>query len=420
MKANSTGEYAALRGLEAWDGLQRLQAVLHDIRTQPNVFRIAPRILRVEGVHSDILRWLLDPKAPHGLGDRFTTAFVHAVLSACGRTIAQPFEVQEVHREFSTGGGPIDILLRLDRNAGRLFLGIENKIDSPESGDQLARYGERLASRYGADNVALAFLTLDGRAPKTLPKCQVSVARISHRDLAKFLEEAIAATPYKSDDSRGLEIARQYLSAMRSQVMPARESNPDIDAICRELYDKHREAWRAIRRRLPSSRDEAHASLGLRVCQHLKDKQGGEWLYSISPDRHACVFRRSWLELGRYERAPIVGLSQPGDASLETARVHFRLVADRSDADAANTFDYTLRLKVDTTHNPALGKSVVRALSSVHSVPEKKEFSIPLRSTSGLPGVGDNPEDVPDSVVEWYARKMAKVISALDSVFKKD
>jgi hypothetical protein len=95
-------------------------------------------------------------------------------------------------------------------------------------------------------------------------------------------------------------------------------------------------------------------------------------------------------------------------------------VADRSDADAVNTFDYALRLKVDTTHNPALGKSVVRALSSVHSMPEKKEFSIPLRSTSGLPGVGDDPEDVPDSVVEWYARKMSKVINALDSVFKKD
>jgi hypothetical protein len=71
MDGERSAEYAALQQLEAWDGLRQLDAFLHDLRKQPNFFLTAPRELRVEGVHSDMLAWLLDPRGWHGLAERF-------------------------------------------------------------------------------------------------------------------------------------------------------------------------------------------------------------------------------------------------------------------------------------------------------------------------------------------------------------
>ena len=86
----STTEHEALKRLEAWDGLQRLDTILDDLRRRPNFFLVAPRVLRVEGVHSDMLAWLLDPRGWHGLSDGFARAFLSAVLADCGVDAAEP------------------------------------------------------------------------------------------------------------------------------------------------------------------------------------------------------------------------------------------------------------------------------------------------------------------------------------------
>ena len=118
------------------------------------------------------------------------------------------------------------------------------------------------------------------------------------------------------------------------------DSNPDIDAICRELYEKHQDAWKAIRRRLPSQRDEYHANIGARVSKRLEEKHGGEWLFTVRRDKYVCVFRSGWSVLGSYESESIVGLVDSSEPVTEYPKIHFRLVADRSDADADEQFRY--------------------------------------------------------------------------------
>ena len=67
------------------------------------------------------------------------------------------------------------------------------------------------------------------------------------------------------------------------------------------------------------------------------------------------------------------------------------------------------------------GKSLVRALESEASIksklPTRAQFTLPLKSTSRLPPIGDNPEDVPDSVVDWFATNARKLVRVLDSAF---
>ena len=106
MSSRSAREDTALQNLKAWDGLARLDPILYQVRSRPNFFLTVPRILRVEGVHSDMLWWLLDPKGWHGLADRFAVPFVRAMLAACGLCSEVALVVEEVHREFSTGRGP--------------------------------------------------------------------------------------------------------------------------------------------------------------------------------------------------------------------------------------------------------------------------------------------------------------------------
>ena len=146
----------------------------------------------------------------------------------------------------------------------------------------------------------------------------------------------------------------------------------------------------------------------------LRRMYGGKWQSLVRRDKYACVFRPAWSDLGVYEADQIVGLSEPPEAPRTYPRVHFRLVADRTETDAGERFHYRVRLKVDTAKNPNLGKSLVRALKRVDSIksklPTRTQFTLSLKSTSRLPAIGDEPEDVPDSVVDWFARHTAEVV----------
>ena len=275
--------------------------------------------------------WLLDPKGWHGLADRFAVPFGRAMLAACKRCGEGALVVEEVHREFSTGKGPIDILLHLRRGDERFVLGIENKIDAPEGKNQLRRYGEGLAYTFPGTAVVLTFLTPDGRKPQSTPGCPV--ASIGYRTIVALLEEALAAPPARGRHSVGLGLARHYCAALRSHIMP--EQNPEIDELCRKLYNEHLDAWRAIRRRLPSKRDESHASVGSKVCQRLEEQYQGRWQFLVRP-RQVRV-RVSFPGGGRLvstESDPIVGLSQSAEPGNTYPKIHFRLAVDSADTDA--------------------------------------------------------------------------------------
>jgi hypothetical protein len=127
--------------------------------------------------------------------------------------------------------------------------------------------------------------------------------------------------------------------------------------------------------------------------------------------------------LGVSKRKSIIGLG--ASANNETiAKVHFRLVIDTSETDADDRFGYTVRLKVSGAMSTKLGKDLVKALRAVPSITakipsDKEEFTLPVKSTSGLPGPGDVAAAVPDRVVEWFSKYMSRLIPALDGVLTK-
>ncbi|MGH9198526.1 MAG: PD-(D/E)XK nuclease family protein [Acidimicrobiia bacterium] len=318
--------------------------------------------------------------------------------------------IERVQREFSTGHGPMDIFVRGRAGGSPFALGIENKIDSPEGDNQLCRYERGLKAQFPKDNRPLCFLTLDGIAAKGAPACPL--ACLSYRTIAEHLDAAIAAASEGQSSSIGLQLARQYLEILRTDVMA--ESVPEIETLCQALFKDHKEAWRIIRRRLPSERDELHAMLGSATVAAFSQHLGGEWRFSVRRDSYARVFRPAWKALGNREDDPIMGLEAGTDWTYAPA--HFRLSADMPDTDGDGRYDYVVRLRVDTRHAAKRHKAVTRALSRIagFDLPEEGQRTVQLKSTNRLPSVLDKP----DTVTDWIMRlpRVSDAIKALDSV----
>jgi hypothetical protein len=404
-----------VQSLNGWEGLRHLDSAIDRKFRRPNFFRIAPRVLSVEGVHSDVLAWLLRPDGWHGLGDEFAQRLIQVALKRCGLSLDGPVVVNGIDLEFSTGKGPIDILVRAKVGGANLVLGVENKIDSPEGDGQLARYGSALKSLFPNDVVALVLLAPQEREPQIAPSCVWTP--LDYATIADLLEEAIAATGLGVGDPAGRAIAAHYLEIVRTNIMG--ESDPEIDRLCQALYASHKEAWHVIRRRLPTWRDEFHDQIGISLTQRLEEEHGGNWAYSIRRNRYTCVFRPEWSALGSREADTIVGLTS---ATHTEARLHFRFVASRSDTDDGQTGGYEIRLKVTTSENPQLGAAVFEAICQVlegqiEKQKGKAQFTIKVKSSTKLSmPVGDS-LSVPDPVLDWCEHHIKKLISAIDSVF---
>ena len=413
--AHLSYEVSVLTRLSEWAGVSQIGKHLRALKDRRNILLIAPRLLRVEGVHSDILAWLLDPGGWHGLGDGFVTRFIDAVIESTGEPAGGGVVVRAVYREFDTGNGPVDLLIEGTLGNRTIRVAIENKIDSPESSEQTCRYGCALARSDTSTQALVVLLSLKGHAPK--PKCPcVPSGALSYNAVARALGEALDAVSESERQQPGYVFATHYLDALKSHIMA--NTNSDIDELCRELYMQHQDAWRAIRRRLPSRRDEHHALVGASVCERLKETHGGQWDWVVRRNRYVCIFRPEWLALGHYESDEIVGVNDLLPKCYP--KVHFRMVVDADEADADERFKYAVRLKVRAGENSTLGAALIKALKREHpKVQDKKklEFTIHVKSTTSLPACGEDSARVPDRVVGWFVDRAASLIPVIDGVF---
>ena len=174
----------------------------------------------------------------------------------------------------------------------------------------------------------------------------------------------------------GCTLARHYGAALEdAHHGPV---DPDVDAICRALYQEHQEAWRAIRRRLPSQRDEVHAQIGARVCARLEADYGGRWQFTVRRTGSPVCFGRAGVLSGCMRKSRSSVSIRLSGAQSTGAKIHFRLVAAISDTDAGERYDYEVRLKMDRSDNPELGEAVIAAIKG-H----------PARSPRGSPAPTD-------------------------------
>lgn len=324
--------------------LRRIVRYLHRRATEENVFGVVQRVLRNEALHSDILRWLLDPKGWHGLGDRFSKELLRQWWERNRHTKHRAtvprrasVRVTRVESESPTGRGPIDILIEGTWGGRAFVFGIENKVDAPEGREdsdpdaagQLVRYANALTRRVPrSTTVLVALLTPDGRAPWQEPK--VPWAALGYLQVSEALEAALQSATRNAAStsrtvSRGSEVARNYLSVVRRHIM---KDDPQLTKLCDEFYHKYKDAWRAIRTQLPSEIDERNRLLCLACRDLFEETFGGKWAWAVRRDYYVILFRPAWLKsFGRWSSSQLVDFEQDG-ASKRVPAVHYRVVLD--------------------------------------------------------------------------------------------
>ena len=416
-------EEQIVRGLQQladWDALPKVDDYLA-AGSEPSIFRVL-RLQREEGVHSDMLRWLLDPEGWHGLGAGFARRFLATCMtraaegSAASIGLPEAIEVQQVFREFSTGDGPVDILVKGLAGGAPLVLAIENKVDSPEELGQVARYASALGRRFRDHSLVVVLLSPNGRKPNRIPD-SVAWSAVSYEHVKTALEEALLeVSTVQGPQPAGLAIARQYLSLVGRYIM----AGPDyIDNVCKELLRKHPDAWRVIRSRMPSEMDELHQALGRACCAVFERECGGKWIFVVRRRMYAAVCRRSWMDLGDAPGDSRKYVSFGEDEGASLAAVHFRFALMPVEDDDAK-FSLEVRMKVPGPKVVGQGKhdELLRALAATHvKLPDKEQYTAPLARRSRTEAGG---EEGWEGMATWACKEahIGVLTSAVDHVIE--
>lgn len=198
------------RKREAWERTQWDAALSQLVETERSLRRLGrwtqgpSDLMDVLGLshhevrNCKVIRWLLDPTAPHGLGTSFLKRVLDR-LSDCSPDDDLSFrdlELAEVEVEEHRVDTRADIIIR---ETGRTIL-IEAKINAPEGDDQ----GHSLEERWTDEHPVHVFLTLDRRPMDTGKRGWLPLSWGDlENDLDASLEEA-------SGDSPGLHAAIEY------------------------------------------------------------------------------------------------------------------------------------------------------------------------------------------------------------------
>ena len=200
--------------------------------------------VRQELRHSDTLRFLLDPAAPHGLGQAFLSAFLkHALAGSTQQGLGAididvtDLSATKVYREWRH----LDILLVNDE-AGFVFA-VENKIDAGEQSGQLAHYRRTVEDEYHTYRRAFLFLTPEGNRPTDEEWIPVNYGMV-----AESIGSVLAA--YQSRIGTDVSaLLRHYMTMLRRHIV----SDSEIAELCRRIYAKHQQALDLIFEHRPDS-----------------------------------------------------------------------------------------------------------------------------------------------------------------------
>lgn len=212
-----------------------------------NIFD-ALRIVNAEIRHSNFLAWLLDPNESHNLGPLFLRAVLmdlwrqseprHRPAGLSPITLdGGDLRGVEIRREWQN----IDLLIRCDEP--QFVIAIENKIRSGEHSDQLERYKETVRKQLGDVPQQFVFLTPEGDEPS-----DDDWTGYDYGCLHDVLQRVIDANRSAIGDDV-LAFVEHYLNILRSKLM----DDPQIDELCRRIYQNHRQAIDLIVERVGTS-----------------------------------------------------------------------------------------------------------------------------------------------------------------------
>ena len=219
-----------------------------------------------EEFHSNVLAWLLDPRQPHGYGDRVLKSFLEITLmrSADGLDDWSGAEVvREWVNQVDGEWGYLDILIV--NRAEQVLCAIENKVFSSEHSEQLTRYRKALERAYPSFARSYVFLT----PARTLPfreEERVHWTSLGYAVIFEIVQQMIESKDGPTED--GVDaFLRQYAVALRRNIMP----DTSISRMARKIYLEHQAAMDLIIANRPSwgPRDDTCAQGSNRRARRL-------------------------------------------------------------------------------------------------------------------------------------------------------
>lgn len=210
-----------------------------------NLFDVL-KITRAEIRHSNLLAWLLAPNENHGLSDNIIMGFVQFAISSFAsddhdiiNTLLMDFQSFVVYREWHY----IDILAVSDKE--KFILCIENKIDTGEHSNQLARYQETIGKNFPAYKAMYIFLSPTG-AEASMADTWISM---SYGDVVHIIESACKKQKLLPDVEL---LINNYVETIRRDIV----GDERLSRICAEIYNRHRRALDLIYENKPDRASE--------------------------------------------------------------------------------------------------------------------------------------------------------------------
>ena len=242
-------EQALLCFLDDIDCLDKLSTWVDAL----NIFDIL-KLARTEIRHSNMLAWLLDPNANHGLG----YSFLYGVLCKLPNLLppqsqdgmldidflsllsSADFSSFRVRREWNN----IDLLIISDKREE--IIAIENKIDSGlgrrKNGDtQLDDYDEAIKKNYNGWKWARILLSPDqSRFEKDFDNRSkvITWGRMEYKDISLILEHCINKNRQTLIPEVSI-LLNNYLRLLKKEIDM---DNNDLIRICNEIYRQHKGA----------------------------------------------------------------------------------------------------------------------------------------------------------------------------------
>src|SRR5579871_45763 len=234
------------RALEGFVTGNRDLAELEALVSRFNIFE-ALGVVNAELRHSSFLAFLLNPRESHGLRGLILKRLLQETLQEHPEvTSLTPIEIDvsdfndcEVQIETDN----VDILLKFPRH--QFLVIIENKINSDQHDDQLARYYEQTTRKYPHFKVFGIYLTRHAD-----PSDNPHYAPLSHASVCKVVTEIMSLPRVSLDRDVGLAL-RQYTEMLGRHFM----ADENIKELCMKIYQHHKQAIDLIIENLPNQRD---------------------------------------------------------------------------------------------------------------------------------------------------------------------
>jgi len=238
-----------------------------------NVFDVL-RSAESELRHSNMLAWMLDPEASHGMDDLFLRRWLMLVLNEAadqGRPLdldpvevdSEPFLRVEVLREWHN----IDVLVKIRLKEEEWVIAIENKVNSAQSAGQLARYRTDVERVFSKARKVFLFLTKSTEIPSDEQYISTRYETVQ-RVVSQILTEA--------DDILGhgpKYLLEQYDHLLTERFM----ANSKAQELALKIYQEHRVALDFIIEQIPDKLTEIGTSVSKSV------KEAGYWTRSTRP-----------------------------------------------------------------------------------------------------------------------------------------